>query len=156
MKGEINKVGTEDLLSRLKEIKGEELKYSQLCKKLNLKIKTGNAKVSQLNDLQMYCQLNKLDGPTRYMVEEVYDDVVLGLGILNKNNKYQLLFEAAIYQAFLNNNGEPLWVSNMEMLRLFQEVNENFSYACNSEVMRKLGEEFAYMAEMSQDRKSVV
>lgn len=150
MKSEIAKLDVKDLLNKLKEIKGEELKYSQLCKKINLKIKSSDSKTAQLNDLQMYCQLNKLDGPTRYVVEEVYDDVVLGLGILNKNNKYQLLFEAAIYQAFLNNNGEPLWLSNMEMLKLFQEVNENFSYACNSEAMRKLGEEFAYMAEMSQ------
>jgi len=143
-------IDSKKLISKLKGIKGQELKYSQLCQKLNLKIKTSDSKKSQLNDLQMYCQLDKLSSPTRYIVSEVYDDAILGLGILNKNNKYQLLFEAVIYQAFLNNNGETLWLSNMEMLKLFQEVNENFSYACNSEAMKKIGQEFTYMSQMSQ------
>lgn len=144
------KIDEKELLTKLKEIQGEELKYKQLCQKLNLKIKSSDSKKSQLNDLQMYCQLDKLTSPTRYVVKEVYNDTILGLGILNKNNKYQLLFEAALYQAFLNNNGQALWLSNMEMLKLFQEVNENFSYACNSQAMKKMGQEFMYMAEMSQ------
>lgn len=153
MKNEIgkpDKANVKELMKKLNKAKGEELKYNQLCEKLNLKIKSGESKRAQLKDLQMYCQLETLEGPTRYVVSEVYNGAIAGLGILNKNNKYQLLFEASMYQAFLKNNGEPLWVSNMEMLRLFQEVNENFSYACNSEAMKKMGQEFAYMSQMSQ------
>lgn len=138
------------LLANLTRIKGRWLKYNQLCKELNLKIKSGNSKISQLNDLQIYCQLNKQENPTKYIVEETYGEILTGLGILNNNNKYQLLFEAAIYKAFLDNDGNSLYVSNMEMLKLFQEVNENFSYACNSEHMMKMGKEFVYMTEMSQ------
>ena len=140
----------EKLLERLKLIKGKELKYKQLCEELNLKIKGGESKKAQLNNLLMYCDLEKLEKPTRFKVNEVYDEVILGLGILSKNNKYQILFEAALYQEFLRNGGEPLWLSNMDTLKLFQEINENFSYACNKESMKKMGEEFMYMASMSQ------
>lgn len=153
MKNELVGLGEKEmgeLVKKLYSVKGEEIKYKQLCEKLNLKIKTGNAKKSQLEDLEAYCQIDKLNSPTRYIITEVYDKAILGLGVLNKNNKYQLLFEAAIYQTFISNGGEPLWLSNMEMLKLFQEVNENFSYACNSQLMKKMGEEFIYMAEMSQ------
>lgn len=140
----------QELIESLNKIKGKEFKYKQLCEQLNLKIKTGGAKQSQLDNLQMYCDMEKLSSPTRYVVKEVFDEAILGLGILNKNNKYQILFEAALYQTFLRNDNQPLWLSNMETLRLFQEVNENFSHACNKQSMKKLGEEFVYMSSMSQ------
>lgn len=143
-------MGDQELLKRLEKVKGKELKYKQLCEELNLKIKTSNSKTSQLNNLQMYCQLEKLEKPTRYVVREVYGEILEGLGVLNNNNRYQLLFEAAMYKAFLGNDGNSLYASNMEMLKLFQEVNENFAYACNSRHMSKLGQDFEYMSEMSQ------
>lgn len=139
-----------ELIKNLESIKGVELKYNQLCGQLNLKIKSSNTKTRQLEDLQTFCQLDKLSSPTRYMVTEVYDKAVLGLKALHQNNKYQLLFEAAIYQSFIKNNNEPLWLSNMEMLKLFQEVNENFAYACNPQLMKKMGPEYIYMTNMSQ------
>ena len=60
------------------------------------------------------------------------------------------MFEAALYQKFLEQNGGPLYVSNLDLLKLFQEVNENFSYACNLDYMKALGEEFEYMASMGE------
>jgi len=145
-----NKEEENDLIKGLNSIIGKELKYKGLCQELNLKIKTGNAKKAQLEDLQMFCQLDKLTSPTRFIVNEVYNKSILGLGVLNKNNKYQMLFEASIYQAFLNNGNNDLWLSNMEMLKLFQEVNDNFSYACNQNLMKRIGPEFIYISQMSQ------
>ena len=40
----------------LVKIQGRELKYNQLCKALNMPIKNGYAKTTQLADVEMYCQ----------------------------------------------------------------------------------------------------
>lgn len=138
----------ESIIPKLESIKGKELKYSALCKELNIPTKQGDSKTSQLSNLQLYCQLDKLTSPTRYVVVETYDKELLS--VLKYNNKFQLLFDAMIYNTFLENKGKPLYLSHMEILKLFKEVNENFSYACNSEHMRKMGGEYIYMSEMSQ------
>ena len=138
------------LLTSLKKIEGVEMSYKKMCDAIGLKNKTGEAKIKQLEDMEMFCQLERLYSPTRYVIREVYDKVIYGLKALHQSNKYQLLFEAAIYQAFINNDNCPLWLSNMEMLKLFDEVNENFSYACNPHLMRRMGEEYVYMSSMGQ------
>lgn len=138
----------------LEAIQGEKLKYSELCRRLNIPAKAGNSKKPQLEEIRLYCDLeeDKSRYPTRYIVKEVYP-IVFDLRIHN-NNKYQVLFEAVLYQAFLRNHSEPLHLSNMEMLRLFQEVNENFAYACNREHMDRLSEimqqDFQYMTDIGQ------
>ena len=130
------------------KIQGRELKYNQLCKALNMPIKNGYAKTAQLADLEMYCQLERLSSPTRFAVREVYDGDLLEA--LNGHNKYQALFEAALYQALINNHAEQLYLSNMEMLEMFEEVNENFRLACNKEAMSELGEDYIHFADMGQ------
>lgn len=132
----------------LVKIQGRELKYNQLCKALNMPIKNGYAKTTQLADLEMYCQLERLSSPTRFAVKEVYDGDLLEA--LNGHNKYQALFEAALYQALINNHAEQLCLSNMEMLEMFEEVNENFRLACNKEAMSELGEDYIHFADMGQ------
>ena len=104
----------------LVKIQGRELKYNQLCKALNMPIKNGYAKTTQLADLEMYCQLERLSSPTRFAVKEVYDGDLLEA--LNGHNKYQALFEAALYQALINNHAEQLCLSNMEMLEMFEDT----------------------------------
>lgn len=129
-------------------IQGQELKYNKLCQALDVPIKVGNAKISQIDDLGMYCRLEQLSSPTRYVVQEVYDGALLAE--LNGNNKYQALFESALYRALIENGDSPLYLSNMETLELFEEVNENFKIACNRDVMAQLGEDYANFADMGQ------
>ena len=131
--------------SKLKSILNQPLKYNQLCQALGLPIKQGNSKIAQLNNLEIYCNLEILSHPTRYIITEVYDE---SIDLIHANNKFQLLFEAAIYQAFLSNNGEYLYLSDLDMLKLFNEINENFPYTFNIKNMSKLGEEYAYMTPM--------
>ena len=135
------------IIKELKRIQGKEIKYNQLCKELGIAPKKGNSKIAQFNKLTMYCKLEILEKPKRYVIKEVYDQEIEVLGEINKN-KYQILFEAAVCQAFLDNKCEPLYLSNMDTLKLFQEVNENFSYACNKEFMTTIGDEYDYMPEV--------
>lgn len=138
----------EKIVEKLKGIQGQELKYKKLCEALDLPIKTSDSKKAQFNNLSMYCNIQTLEHPKRYVVTEVYEEELALLGLLNSNNKYQLMFELAVYQAFLNNNGQPIYLSNMDSLRLFQEINENFSYACNNDIMMMVGDEYSYMPNM--------
>lgn len=135
---------------KLNSIINQPLKYNQLCKALDLPIKTSDSKAHQLDQLQLYCDLDIEDHPTRYIVKEVYGGKLAFLEGLNKNNKFQALFDSAMYNALLKNNCQPLYFSNMELLNLFNEVNENFSYTCNKGYMDLLGEDYKNINEMSQ------
>lgn len=144
MKSQIN----ESIIPKAEAIINQPMKYSELCRALSISPKTGDSKPAQLNELQCYCNIEIESNPTRYIITEVYDPEFIHS--LSSTNKFQRLFDAALYQAVLNNKGQPLYLSSMETLKLFQEVNENFSYACNSEQMARMGEEYLYMSSMSQ------
>lgn len=140
----------QDIIAKLKSIEGQELKYKKLCEALGIPIKTSNSKKAQLKSLQIYCKLVELDKPKRYLIEKVYNEELEMLGLAKGNNKFQLMFEAAVYQAFLKNNGAPLYLSNMDAIKLFKEVNDNFTYACNNEDMQMMGPEYEYMPEVAK------
>lgn len=137
-------------LDLLTSIKGQELKYKQLCEALNLPIKSGEAKTSQLQSLQSYCDIIVRQKPTKYIITEVYERALPIIEELNQNNKFQLLFDAALYQLFILNKCQPIYASSIDLLKLFKEVNSNFSYACNASHMGAMGKDYLYMADMSQ------
>lgn len=138
----------EKLLCRLKENIGKPMKYKELCAAIGLPEKTSNSKTAQINNLQMYCRFDIINNPTRYVIREVYDEELKHLGLTNGNNKFQSEFDLALFRALASNNGEDLYLSDSDTLRLFGEVNENFSYACNADYMNLLGDEYSYMPEM--------
>ena len=140
----------EEIIEKLKSIEGQELKYKKLCEALCIPVKTSNSKNSQLNNLRMYCELVELKNPKRYLIKRVYDKELKLLGLADGRNKFQIMFEVAVYQAFLNNGGNPLYLSNMDAIKLFKEVNDNFSYACNIEHMQIMGPEYEYMPEVAK------
>lgn len=145
-----------DTIPKLKAIIGQELKYHQLCEALDIPRLGTRQKINQLKQLQMYCDFEILSKPTRYKVNEVYEAEVKAFEKINGNNKYQMMFDAVVYQTFLENDGKPIYVSTLDMLRLFAEVNENFVYTCSAENMAKLGEDFIYFTEMGQIAKKML
>lgn len=145
-----------NIIPKLKAIVGQELKYHQLCEALDIPRLGTRQKANQLKQLQMYCEFEILSKPTRYIVNEVYEAEVKAFEKINGNNKYQMMFDAVVYQTFLENDGKPIYVSTLDMLRLFAEVNENFVYTCSAENMAKLGEDFIYFTEMGQIAKKML
>lgn len=95
-------------IEKMKEIIGQKVKYKDLCQLLDIKYKSGNSKMKQLQDIQLYCKLRKDSSPIRYVIEEVYEEpikdlrfkkeleigarydrlVILGKGENNTKNKY--------------------------------------------------------------------
>ena len=144
------------LIEKLKTIQGQELKYGKFCEAIGLKKKTGESKIKQLQDLQMYCELDRLEKPTRFVVNDVYEAEIKAFEKVNGNNKYQTMFDAVVYQAFLDNNGATIYLSSTEMLKLFAEVNENFVYCYNSEQMVKLGADYCSFCEMGRVARKIL
>ena len=91
------------LVNALIKIEGRELKYPELCNALDIPTKSGNTKISQLDKIRNYCQLDTLEHPTRYIVQEVYPEADALINELDKDS-YQAAFEAALYQIFLKTN----------------------------------------------------
>lgn len=134
-------------MEKIKAIVGQELKYSELCKALEVQPKYGNSKSHQLKDLSLYCDIQWLDDKKRYIITEAYEQALPIIDYLNSNNKFQLAFDAGLYQLFIMNNSNALYVSNMDLLKLFQEVNDNFQVVCWGKIDE---DEYYYMAEMGQ------
>lgn len=146
----------EEIIPKLKAIIGQELKYNKLCDALGFPKVGTRSKIGQLKELQLYCDFDILQKPTRYVVKEVYEKEAKVFDKINGNNKYQMMFDAVVYQTFLENGGKPIYVSTLDMLRLFSEVNENFVYTCSPENMIKLGEDFIYFTEMGRIAKKML
>ena len=153
---EVKKIMDEKIIPKLKTIVGQELKYCELCEAIDISKVGTRQKINQLKQLQMYCDFEILLKPTRYVIKEVYENEIKAFSKINGNNKYQMMFDAIVYQTFLENDGQPIYVSTLDMLQLFSEVNENFVYTCNFENMAKLGEDFIYFTEMGQIAKKML
>lgn len=135
---------------KLKELSGKELNYQQLCRELGLVPKTSNSKNAQLAELQKYCELERIAGTQRYFIKQVYDADIVDLNTYLDTPEMQLLFDASVFQAFKENSNKPMYLSNTEMLHLFKEINDNFSYTFNPRALATINRNFVYMADMSK------
>lgn len=139
-----------DCINKLRECVGTEMTYKQICQIADLPIQYGNSKAAQMKELQKYCELEKVDGTHRYLIKQMYDTAAVELADYLDAPEQQLLFDAALYQEFLKNDGQPLYLSNTEMILLFKEVNENFLYTFNKKALYAINHNFTYMADMSK------
>lgn len=145
MKGE----ELEKFISNLRKIQGQPLSYSKLCEALNLPKKSSNSKTAQLNDLKVICNFDISSSPTRYTITEVFSYLQPCMDFLNSNAmRIQLSMESALFQAFLNNNGKSLYLSNMELLKTVGAVNENFAYCIDYKALNKIDKNLLYMSDM--------
>lgn len=137
-------------IKAIKGLVGRELSYRAICRELGLEPKGGKQKKYQIEDIQKYCELERIEGTQRYLVKQVYNDDVLAFVDYLDAPDQQLLFDAMLYQAFLDNDCKPLHLSNTEMLMLFREINENFLYTFNRQALNAINKNFVYMNDMSK------
>lgn len=136
---------TEETINKLKQLEGHELKYKELIEYLGLPYVSGNSKLKQLSDLLLYCDYEILEKPTRYYIKEVYE-TIYNL----TSNELQRIFDAILFQALLNNNGYPLYLSSMDILNIFKEINSNFAFTFSKNNLIKINEDYSYMNDMSE------
>lgn len=145
---------TKDQIIKLRDLEGKTLSYAQLCDSAQIKKLAGDSKKKQLKDLEAYCDFEKIDGADRYSIIKVYDEAASTLvqSKITGVPKQQLLFDAVLYSALLPYPKEALYVSNLELLQLFGEVNDNFKYCVNIDRLKEVsdGEDILYMNDMSK------
>lgn len=141
---------SEQVINKLATIQGQELNYGQLCRAIDEPIKSGASKRAQLAELQKYCELERITGTQRYRIKQVYDNDIIDLNTYLDAPELQLLFDASLFKAFKDCGNKPLYLSNTEMLRLFEEINDNFSYTFNPKTLATINRNFTYMADMSK------
>ena len=121
------------MTDKLKKIQNQELTYKQLCKSLNIPYKSGKSKTYQLKNIALYCDLQILSHPTRYIITEVYDQ-----SLLPSKSKFQTPIEILIMQLFKANNYETLYLTNSRLLEYMKLVNSNYHIIKNPKLRRKL------------------
>lgn len=112
-------------IKNLKE--GQVIKnYKELCTVLEIKVSSGNTKIKQLNELQMYC--NFVKDKNKFIINEIYETPILMLD--RTNNKYIDLI-ANILISYLHTKDittkKSITLTAGNMMEILGLVNENYN-----------------------------
>ena len=129
------------------------LSYGELCKELGVKAQSGIKIQRQINDLQQSYDIEVIadEGKrNKYIIHEIYSEEMRQF-IKNLNAPLQQLkFEAKLFEAAIKSSTHNLILSKTELLKLFSEINDNFSFSFNWENLKLINEEFVYMSGISK------
>lgn len=118
----------------------EELNYSKLCEKLNIKKYGGNAKKEQLKDLEALCSYRVESKPTRYIIEEYYDGA---LEILDRMRGRFVPYVEAILCSYLSQE-ETIYLTTRQLAEIAKLANVNFFIALPYQNRRRIGKAMQY------------
>lgn len=110
----------------LKKLEGKPIKYSELCEELEWPKKTGNSKISQMNELKLYCNIEKVPGSAKYIIHKTYSSPN---SPLSAGNRYQIYFEHAIQSALKKES--TLYLSHTQLLSALYLIDDNFKILNN-------------------------
>ena len=127
------------------------ISYPEICEVINIPQATGKQKILQLENLSNYCDIQKIPNSPKYIISKIYNEEEKALVRYLKAPQQQLLFDSALYKEFLKNGDSPLYLSNTQMLSMFNEVNSNFQYTFDRNIMESVGAEFVYMTDMTKE-----
>ena len=127
------------------------ISYPEICKATGLQQATGKQKILQIENLADFCDIQKISNSPKYIINKIYNEEEKALIQYLKAPQQQLLFDAALYREFLKNGDSPLYLSNTQMLSIFGEINSNFQYTFNRDIMEAVGKEFVYMTDMTKE-----
>ena len=130
---------------------GKPISYPEICEAAGLQQVSGKQKILQLENLSNYCDIQKIPNGPKYIISKIYNEEEKALVRYLKAPQQQLLFDSALYKEFLKNGDSPLYLSNTQMLSMFNEVNSNFQYTFDRNIMESVGAEFVYMTDMTKE-----
>lgn len=133
-----NKINGDNIMLIANHI-GQELKFNELCQYLNIDIpkNSKHSKEAIIKQIKQYCDLeiNSEERQPKYIIHSIYATPILAY---HPNNKFQAYFEKAL---LLNlTPGVPKYLSNTEILRTMNLVNDNFNIASNYDLIKKIEE----------------
>lgn len=103
----------------------EPLSYKELCEELEMKPKSGDSKIAQLNGLKTICDYHITSRPTRYIIDKYYEEYAAPL--MNDKAKYVPYVETIL--CALLTTGEPIIASISDLMIMCRIVNNNFKAA---------------------------
>lgn len=109
------------------------LTYKQLCELLSIQPKTGKSKIYQIKNIELYCDLIITSHPTKYIINEIYDEA-----IIKERAKFQAPFEILIMELFKANNYQTLYLTNSRLLECMKLVNSNYRIIKNPQLRNRL------------------
>lgn len=125
------------MLKRLEGINLDELKalsesheplpYNKLCERLNIRVKSGNSKGPQLEDLEAICDFHVEENPTRYIIDKYYDGALPVLESMK--GKYTPYIEAILCSRLMNE--DTIYVTTRQLAEMVSLANINFFVALN-------------------------
>ena len=127
------------------------ISYPEICETAGIQQVSGKQKILQLENLSNYCDIQKIPNSPKYIISKIYNEEEKALVRYLKAPQQQLLFDSALYKEFLKNGDSPLYLSNTQMLSMFNEVNSNFQYTFDRNIMESVGAEFVYMTDMTKE-----
>ena len=105
--------------------------YKELCSVLGIRVCSGNSKIKQLEEFNLYCKYERQGN--KYIIKEVYKNPTLTLNdiLKTRNNKYiKLLSDVLLEQLYKHPNN----LKNVTLIKLFTMLgitNYNYQYANN-------------------------
>lgn len=131
------KINPNDLIA----ISGQPLSYPQLCKALNIPVKSGNSRAAFFDRLKLCCDVKKTG--KKYIISNVQKDSPFF--DIHANNKFQVFVDQLILEALQRENGRPLHLSRREIIQELGLVNQNYKYVKNNDNIRLLGESRSFL-----------
>lgn len=109
------------------------LTYKQLCQSLSIQPKSGKSKIYQIKNIELYCDLTITSNPTRYIINEIYDEA-----LIKERAKFQIPFEILVMKLFKANNYQTLYLTNSRLLECMKLVNGNYRIIKNPKLRNQL------------------
>lgn len=113
---------------------GEPLSYKQLCQALSIQPKAGKSKIYQIKNIELYCDLSTTSKPTRYIVNEIYDEALLP----NAKAKFQAPLEILVMRLFRANKYNTIYITTSRLLECMKLVSDNYAIIKNPDLRNKL------------------
>lgn len=110
------------------------LTYKQLCQQLSLQPKSGKSKIYQIKNIELYCDLTITSHPTRYIINEIYDEALLP----NSRAKFQIPLEILVMRLFRANKYNTIYITTSRLLECMKLVSNNYSIIKNPDLRNKL------------------
>lgn len=118
----------------------EILKYSELCKRLNIDYLSSNSKTNQLKNLQSLCDFEIVSNPTRYCFKEYYEGANETIKLMR--GKYVPYVEALICSKLSIN--EMWYATKREIAEELGLANPNLFIALNFKNRLPIAEDLKY------------
>lgn len=115
-------------------IVNQPLSYKQLCQALSIQPKTGKSKIYQIKNIELYCDLSITSKPTRYIINEIYDEALLP----NTKAKFQIPLEILVMRLFRANKYNTIYITTSRLLECMKLVSDNYAIIKNPDLRNKL------------------